>query len=67
MDNRDGNGRQTRRAFLRSALSGAAAAGLAVPVSGKPRLSYPERERLETLAARYGSELGEIHRVGGES
>jgi hypothetical protein len=55
--------RKSRRGFLKTALAGAAAAAI-VKRPAASRASTPERERLERLAARYGSELGELRRTG---
>ena len=57
----------SRRRFLKSAVLGAAstaAAGLTVAEPARARESDTERGRLERLVARYGSELGELRKVG---
>ena len=54
--------RPSRRRFLSKALAAAAAMAVKPALAGP---SDPERERLNRLLAKYGSELGNLRRVEG--
>jgi hypothetical protein len=66
MSKRDQPRKATRRRFL-----GQLAAGAALPIVTLPeapsRSADPERERLRKLAAEWGSEFGDLRRIGSES
>jgi hypothetical protein len=56
----------SRRRFLKATVLGAASAAGSLIEAAPARevVSEPETRRLERLAERYGSELGELRKVG---
>ena len=57
----------SRRVFLQTAIAAAGATAVGGRTPARADVASPDRERLERLLKEYGSEIGALRRVVGES